>query len=62
MRPKGWRLDPAWREHFAKIEQERMERRALVMKMEIQNRQLQEDLEYSLRKTKPSYIIANDLK
>lgn len=26
MRPKGWRCDPAWVEHYSKIDRERMDR------------------------------------
>ena len=33
MKPKGWRLDPAWVEHYSKIDRERIEREIERVKM-----------------------------
>jgi hypothetical protein len=35
MRPKGWRLTPAWVEHYSKIDRERIEREIQRVKCEI---------------------------
>jgi len=38
MRPRGWRLDPAWVAHYLAVEEERLEREMARIRMETELR------------------------
>jgi len=49
MKPKGWRLDPAWVEHYSKIDRERLDRQIQRIKFEHEIEQNRMAVERSLR-------------
>ena len=58
MKPKGWRLDPAWVEHYSKIDRERIEREIERVKLFYQMEQGRLNMEVARRNLlKPGYRI-----
>jgi hypothetical protein len=52
VKPKGWRLDPAWVEHYSKIEQERIEREIERVKFAVQIEMDKIKMEFDKRQPK----------